>query len=199
MLLVKKESRIFIHAESYDDVLQQQDCVVGSLGLVLCTNVKKTTNASAFLTISTGNIGKLFSSYKVSRTCTLWYGSFSGWAWLSFPLFFLINWSQIKQLLQQQVPSSSLRVKESSKRKSAHLFALSFSSSSIRLSKQFFLWKECKRTIMNRHVVSSTFRLISESRYFILLTERWYPGQINVSAVLYATARDFKKHPSQAA
>lgn len=71
MLLVKKESRIFIHAESYDDVLQQQDCVVGSLGLVLCTNVKKTTNASAFLAISTGNIGKLFSSYRVSRTCTM--------------------------------------------------------------------------------------------------------------------------------
>lgn len=52
---------------------------------------------------------------------------------------------------------------------------------------------------MNRHVVSSTFRLISESRYFILITEWWYPGQINVSAVLYATVHDFKKHPLQTA
>lgn len=49
MLLVKRESRIFIHAESYDDVLQQQDCVVGSLGLVLCTNVKKNNQCLCFL------------------------------------------------------------------------------------------------------------------------------------------------------
>ena len=58
----------------------------------------------------------------------------------------------------------------------------------------FFCWRNA-RTIMNCHFVSSTCRLISESLYFILITEWWYPGQINVSAVLYATVLEFRKHP----
>lgn len=58
----------------------------------------------------------------------------------------------------------------------------------------FFCWRNA-RIITNCHFVSSICRLISQSLYFNLITQWWYPGQINVSAVLYATVLDFRKHP----
>lgn len=107
----------------------------------------------------------------------------------------LINWLRIKQLLRQQTVSSSSQVKQRVIKENmltslpclSHLHPLDCLSS-------FFCWRNA-RIIMNCHFVSSTCRLISESLCFILITEWWYPGQINVSAVLYATVLDFRKHP----
>lgn len=107
----------------------------------------------------------------------------------------LINWLWVKQLLQQQTVSSSSQVKQRVIKEKvltslpclSHLHPLDCLS-------RFFCWRNA-RIIMNCHFVSSTCRLISELLYFILITEWWYPGQINVSAVLYATVLDFRKHP----
>lgn len=103
-----------------------------------------------------------------------------------------INWLWMKQLLQQQTVSSSpQRVIEEKILTSlpclSHLHPLDCLSS-------FFCWRNA-RIIMNCHFVSSICRLISQSLYFNLITQWWYPGQKNVSAVLYATVLDFRKYP----
>lgn len=104
----------------------------------------------------------------------------------------LINWLWIKQFLQQQtVSSSSQRVIKEKILTSlpclSHLHPLDCLSS-------FFCWRNA-RISMNCHFFSSICRLISQSLYFNLITKWWYPGQINVSAVLYATVLDFRKYP----
>lgn len=107
----------------------------------------------------------------------------------------LINWLWVKQLLQQQTASSSSQVKQRviKEKVLTSLPCLSHPHPLDCLSR-FFCWRNA-RIIMNCHFVSSTCKLISELLYFILITEWWYPGQINVSAVLYATVLDFRKHP----
>lgn len=104
----------------------------------------------------------------------------------------LINWLWIKQLLQQQTVSSSSQtvIKEkilTSLPCLSHLHPLDCLSS-------FFCWRNATIS-MNCHFFSSICRLISQSLYFNLITQWWYPGQINVSAVLYATVLDFRKYP----
>lgn len=103
-----------------------------------------------------------------------------------------INWLWMKQLLQQQtVSSSSQRVIKEKILTSlpclSHPHPLDCLSS-------FFCWRNA-RIITNCHFVSSICRIISQSLYFNLITRWWYPGQKNVSAVLYATVLDFRKYP----
>lgn len=126
---------------------------------MFCSNVKKTTNAFAFLTFSTGNIAMLFSSNRVAKNRNPRDGSFQvvlGCILLSLSL---INWLWIKQLLQQQTVSSSSQVKQRVIKEKvltslpclSHLHPLDCLSS-------FFCWRNT-RIIMNCHFVSTALQV----------------------------------------